>query len=116
MDEKTKTEKIQFYYYEDSKGQFFIDDKFFDLGNINIPKDAKITNLIATDINKDGIIDLVVTFLYERVKYQTNFYLGAKEFDSLQTKFESIYNLSNTQFFMADLNGDLRLKNIFFNL
>ena len=96
-----------FYFYDNDMGQFFHDDEGFDTKNINLPKSAKITNLVAMDINNDGSIDLIITFQHDGLRFQTDIYIGEKvEDNEEQTKFQLVYTLSQAEFLLADINGD----------
>lgn len=69
-------------------------------------KGETIKNLIATDINNDDIIDIIVTFNDKDGNLKTNICMGYKDMDKDYTKFRKAEVLLNTEFVFGDFDGD----------
>lgn len=90
-----------------NKGIFVNDESEFDFESIQLEKGQMIKNLIATDINKDDILDLIITYKDKAGKIYTNICLGYIENkDKKFTKFRRSQRMVNSEFVFGDFNGD----------
>lgn len=100
-------EVIKFYYYDTKKGIFINDESNFDFEPIQLERGQSIKNLIATDINKDDILDLIITYKDTSGTIYTNICLGNKETEKEDyTQFRKSRRMINSEFFFGDFNGD----------
>lgn len=75
--------------------------------SIQLDKWQSIKNLIATDINKDDILDLIITYKDKSENIYTNICLGYKKTGNKDyTKFEKSMKMINSEFVFGDFNGD----------
>jgi len=101
------TETIKFYYYNVKKGIFINDESEYDFETIQLQKGQYIKNLIATDINKDDIMDIIITYKDKSGNIYTNICLGYKDTENKDyTKFRKSQRMYNSEFVFGDFNGD----------
>ena len=100
-------ETIKFYYYDVIKGVFINDESDFDFESVQLEKGQSIKNLIATDVNRDDILDLIITYKDKLGNIYTNICLGYKDtVDKDYTKFRKSQRMYNSEFVFGDFNGD----------
>ena len=80
----------------------------FDLENIKFEKGQIIKNLIASDLNKDGYMDMLITYSDKDKKnnFLTDVFLGYKQnFVEIKSHFKRSRILEGNEFIFGDFNG-----------
>lgn len=71
-----ESDSLQFYLYDKESGKFNKDES---LKQVILDENFKVRNAVAVDINKDDILDLVITVIDQTTKFVSNLiYLGKK--------------------------------------
>jgi len=76
------------------------------LVNLQLQKGEIIKNVIATDINNDQNIDIIITFLDTKGNNKTIICLGIKDKKTDFTTFSKTEVFINSEFVLGDFDGD----------